>query len=57
MITIRRQFPASARHLALVLLVLGFVPLGCSRDKHEMNTLTGASTADGIELNAPTILE
>jgi hypothetical protein len=40
----------------LVLLILGFVPLGCSRDKAGMNTLTGAST-DGIELNAPTILE
>jgi hypothetical protein len=57
MITIQRQFPASARHLALVLLILGFVPLGCSRDKPGMNTLTGASTEDGIELNAPTILD
>jgi len=52
---IRRQF-SLARFLALTLLVLGSIP-ACSRDEGKPQTITGAFTDEGIELNAPAILD
>src|SRR6187402_3050629 len=52
---IRRQF-SLARYLALALLVLVSIP-ACSRDERKPETITGAFTDEGIDLNAPAILD
>ena len=53
--TIRWLFP-QARYLVLALLVLVSIP-ACSRDGEKTQTLTGTLTDNGLDLNAPAVLD